>query len=95
MLSRPSAITVAAAAFALVAAPVLGLSQVQASEPFIAEIKIFAGTFAPRGYAMCDGQLLSIAQNTALFSILGFGGLAVSLFVSHLLFTSWHGGAGG
>ena len=46
------------------------------SEPFIAEIKIFAGNFAPRGYAFCDGQLLPIAQNTALFSLLGttFGG---------------------
>lgn len=46
------------------------------SVPFIAEIKMFGGTFAPRGYAFCDGQLLSIAQNTALFSIVGttFGG---------------------
>lgn len=46
------------------------------SEPFIAEIKIFAGTFAPRGYTFCNGQLLPIAQNTALFSIVGtmFGG---------------------
>jgi microcystin-dependent protein len=46
------------------------------SEPFIAEIKIFAGNFAPRGYAFCDGQLLSIAQNTALFSLVGttYGG---------------------
>jgi len=46
------------------------------SEPFIAEIRIFAGTFAPRGWAFCSGQLLPIAQNTALFSILGttYGG---------------------
>jgi microcystin-dependent protein len=46
------------------------------SEPFIAEIKIFAGNFAPRGYAFCNGQLLAIAQNTALFSLVGttFGG---------------------
>ena len=46
------------------------------SEPFIAEIKIFAGNFAPRGYAFCDGQLLPITQNTALFSIIGttYGG---------------------
>ena len=46
------------------------------SEPFIAEIKIFAGNFAPRGYAFCDGQLLQIAQNTALFSLVGttYGG---------------------
>ena len=46
------------------------------SEPFIAEIKIFAGNFAPRGYAFCEGQLLQIAQNTALFSLVGttYGG---------------------
>ena len=45
-------------------------------DPFIAEIIMFAGNFAPRGWAFCDGQLLSIAQNTALFSLLGttFGG---------------------
>ena len=46
------------------------------SDPFIAEIRIFAGNFAPRGWAFCDGQLLSIAQNTALFSLVGttYGG---------------------
>lgn len=46
------------------------------SEPFIAEIKLFAGNFAPRGYAFCDGQLLQISQNTALFSLVGttYGG---------------------
>lgn len=46
------------------------------AEPFIAEIKIFAGNFAPRGYAFCDGQLLPIAQNTALFALIGtnYGG---------------------
>ena len=46
------------------------------SEPFIAEIKIFGGNFAPRGYAFCSGQLLPIAQNTALFSLVGttYGG---------------------
>ena len=46
------------------------------SEPFIAEIRIFAGNFAPRGWAFCNGQLLPIAQNTALFSLIGttFGG---------------------
>jgi len=46
------------------------------SDPFIGEIKIFAGNFAPRGYAFCNGQLLPISQNTALFSILGttYGG---------------------
>jgi len=46
------------------------------AEPFIGEIKIVGFTFAPRGWAFCDGQLLSIAQNQALFSLLGttFGG---------------------
>ena len=47
-----------------------------AQEPMLGEIKIFAGNFAPRGWALCDGQLLAIAQNQALFSILGttYGG---------------------
>lgn len=46
------------------------------SQPFVAEIKIFAGNFAPRGWALCDGQLLSLSQNTALYSIIGttYGG---------------------
>ncbi len=46
------------------------------SEPFIAEIRIFAGNFAIRNWAFCDGQLLPIAQNTALFSLVGttYGG---------------------
>ena len=46
------------------------------SEPFIAEVRIFAGNFAPRGWAFCDGQLLPVAQNTALFSLIGttYGG---------------------
>jgi microcystin-dependent protein len=45
-------------------------------EPYIGEIRIFAGNFAPRGWAFCNGQLMPIAQNTALFSILGivYGG---------------------
>ena len=46
------------------------------SDPFIAEIRIFAGNFAPRGWAFCDGTLLAISQNTALFSLVGttYGG---------------------
>ena len=46
------------------------------SEPFIAEVLIFAGNFAPRGWAFCDGALLPISQNSALFSLLGttYGG---------------------
>lgn len=46
------------------------------SDPFIAQVVIFGGNFAPRGWAFCDGQLLAISSNTALFSILGttYGG---------------------
>ncbi len=46
------------------------------SEPFIAEVRIFPYNFAPRGWANCDGQLLPIAQNTALFALIGtlYGG---------------------
>jgi microcystin-dependent protein len=46
------------------------------SEPFVGEIRMFAGNFAPRSWAFCDGQLLAISQNTALFSLLGtlYGG---------------------
>lgn len=46
------------------------------SEPFVGEIRMFAGNFAPRGWAFCDGQLLSVSQNDALFSLLGtvYGG---------------------
>lgn len=52
------------------------------SSPFVAEIKMFAGNFAPTGYATCDGQLLPISQNTALFSLLGtmYGGDGKSTF---------------
>jgi len=52
------------------------------SSPFVAEIKMFAGNFAPTGYALCDGQLLPISQNTALFSLLGtfYGGDGKSTF---------------
>ena len=52
------------------------------SEPFIGEIKLFAGNFPPRGWQFCQGQILSIAQNTALFSILGttYGGNGQTTF---------------
>lgn len=52
------------------------------SEPFIAEIKIFGGTFAPRGYAYCSGALIGISQNQALFALIGtyYGGNGVSTF---------------
>jgi len=46
------------------------------ADQFVSEIRIFAGNFAPTGWALCNGQLLPISQNTALFSLLGtqFGG---------------------
>jgi microcystin-dependent protein len=58
------------------------LKEAIVSDPFFAEIKPFAGTFAPRNWAYCDGQLLPIAQNTALFSLLGatYGGDARTTF---------------
>jgi microcystin-dependent protein len=51
-------------------------------EAFIGSIILFAGNFAPRGWAFCEGQLLPIAQNTALFSILGttYGGNGQTTF---------------
>jgi microcystin-dependent protein len=50
--------------------------------PFLGEIKIFSCNFAPRNYVFCNGQLLPISQNTALFSLLGtnFGGTDNSNF---------------
>lgn len=52
------------------------------SNPFVAEIRIFAGNFAPKGWASCDGQILPLSQNTALFSLLGttYGGDGKSNF---------------
>ncbi len=52
------------------------------ANPFLAEIKMFCGNFAPRGYALCNGQILAIAQNTALFSLLGttYGGNGTTTF---------------
>jgi len=46
------------------------------ADPFVAEIRMFAGNFAPKGWALCNGQLMPISQNTALFSLLGtfYGG---------------------
>jgi microcystin-dependent protein len=62
------------------------LSQVSfsamADQPFIGEVRWFAGNFAPQDWAFCDGQILSIAENTALFSLLGttYGGDGMSTF---------------
>src|SRR5690349_2945763 len=52
------------------------------SNPFVAEIRIFTGNFAPKGWAFCNGQLMPISQNTALFSLLGttYGGDGKSTF---------------
>ncbi len=52
------------------------------ADPFVAEIRIFPFNFAPRGWAWCDGQLLPLSQNTALFSLLGttYGGNGSSNF---------------
>jgi len=51
-------------------------------DPFVAEIRLFPGNFAPKGWALCNGQLLPISQNTALFSLLGttYGGNGQSNF---------------
>jgi microcystin-dependent protein len=52
------------------------------SNPFVAEVRIFTGNFAPTGWAQCNGQLMPISQNTALFSLLGtvYGGDGKSTF---------------
>ena len=57
-------------------------SEVKAQQPYIGEIRIFAGNFAPAGWALCAGQLLAISENDALFSLLGttYGGDGQSTF---------------
>ena len=52
------------------------------SQPFIGEIRMFGGNFAPAGWAMCQGQLLDISQNDALFNLIGttYGGDGQSTF---------------
>ena len=52
------------------------------ADPFVAEIRVFPFNFAPKGWAFCNGQLLPISQNTALFSLLGtnYGGDGKSTF---------------
>jgi microcystin-dependent protein len=52
------------------------------ADPFVAEIRIYPFNFAPKGWAFCDGQLLPLSQNTALFSLLGttYGGDGKSNF---------------
>lgn len=60
----------------LLAFSFLGTQKAFCQDAYIGEIRMFAGTFAPSGWAKCEGQILSIAQNTALFSLLGttYGG---------------------
>lgn len=52
------------------------------SDQYLGEIRMFAGNFAPYGWALCNGQLLSISQNTALFSLIGtyYGGDGITTF---------------
>lgn len=67
-----------------------------AEDPFVGEIAIFAGNFAPRGWAFCEGQIISIAQNTALFAIIGttYGGNGTTTFALPNLTVSAGIGAG-
>lgn len=61
----------------------LGIGKAKAQDyPYIGEIKLFAGNFAPKNWALCNGQLLPINQNQALFSLLGttYGGNGVTTF---------------
>ncbi|MBS0534763.1 MAG: phage tail protein [Proteobacteria bacterium] len=52
------------------------------SQPFVGQVDMFGGNFAPKGFAFCNGQLLSISQNQALFSLIGtyYGGDGISTF---------------
>jgi microcystin-dependent protein len=61
---------------------VLSINNTYAQDPFIGEIRIFAGNFAPKGWAFCNGQLLPISPNQALFSLLGniYGGNGTTTF---------------
>lgn len=55
---------------------------VKGTDPYVGEIAMFAGNFAPNGWAFCNGQLLSIASNNALFALIGtyYGGDGVTTF---------------
>lgn len=72
----------ASAASAATPAPQGATFRTAGADPFLAEIMLFAGNFPPRGYMFCEGQILSIAQNTALFALLGtmYGGNGVNTF---------------
>jgi microcystin-dependent protein len=79
-MSRISHGVLALSLLGMAAAPRPALAQ--ANEPFLGEVMLVGFTFAPQGWAFCEGQVLSIAQNTALFSLLGttYGGDGVSTF---------------
>lgn len=76
MFNKPCKPALALAAIALVIAPVLTATEAEAANPFLGQIQMVGFNFAPRSWATCDGQLLPISQNQALFSLLGttFGG---------------------
>jgi microcystin-dependent protein len=58
------------------------VNSILAQDQFVGEIRVFAGNFAPIGWAKCEGQIMSISQNTALYSLLGttYGGNGTSTF---------------
>src|ERR1044071_1085604 len=80
--SRQACVTFRSIAFGLLVGTVLVPRSAHAQEPFIGEIRWVGFNFAPRGWATCDGQIMSIAQNTALFSLLGttYGGNGQTTF---------------
>jgi microcystin-dependent protein len=68
---------------AIVATPALASPrQVTGADPYLGEIMLFGGTFAPQGWAFCDGRLLDISQNSALFALIGttYGGNGTTNF---------------
>jgi microcystin-dependent protein len=69
-------------ALSLVFALAATINHVQAQDPYIGEVRLFAFNYAPNGWALCQGQLLPIAQNTALFALLGttYGGNGTTNF---------------
>jgi microcystin-dependent protein len=73
-----AAVLLAATVYSLKPAPVTA----QASDAYLGQIMLFAGNFAPTGWALCEGQTLPIAENTALFAILGttYGGNGTTTF---------------
>lgn len=82
--------------FTLLILTVLGVKSKAQEEPLMGEIQMFAGNFAPRNWAFCNGQLLAINQNQALFSLLGttYGGNGINTFALPNLQGSMAIGAG-